>query len=125
MAEAINNNNCQLRTLILSANNISDIGAQHLAEAIDNNNCQLRKLNLSYNNISDIGAQYLAYAIKNNNCQVLTSFLSDIEVQHLAEAINYLGCQLRSLDPSENNIFDAVEQYLIEDLNKMAGHPVS
>ena len=125
LAEAINNNNCQLRTLILSANNISDIGAQHLAEAINNNNCQLRKLNLSYNNISDIGAQYLANAIKNNNCQVLTSFLSDIEVQHFAEAINYLGCQLRSLDPSENNILDAVEQYLIEDLNKMAGHPVS
>ncbi|RMX51375.1 hypothetical protein pdam_00011373 [Pocillopora damicornis] len=46
LSEAINN--CQLRTLNLIRNNISDIGAQHLAEAI-NNKCQLRTLNLSLN----------------------------------------------------------------------------
>ena len=62
--------------LNLTANNISHIGAQHLAEAINNNNCQLRTLNLSYNNISDIGAQHLAEAINNNNCQLHTLNLS-------------------------------------------------
>ena len=89
------------------------------------NHRSLRSLNLSLNNISHIGAQYLANAIKNNNCQVLTSFLSDTEVQHLAEAINCLRCQLRSLDPSENNISDAAAQYFIEAFDKIAGHPVS
>ena len=35
--------------LNLKINNISDVGAQHLAEAINDKNCQLRKLNLSFN----------------------------------------------------------------------------
>ena len=98
-----------------------------MANAIKNNNCQLRTLDLTLNNISDIGAQHLANAIKNNNCQVRTSFLPDTEVPHLAEAINCLSCQLRSLDLSKNNISDAEAeaQYLIEALDKMAGHPVS
>ena len=72
-----NNNNCQLRTLNLSYNNISNIGAQYLAEAINNNNCQLHTLNLTQNNISDIGALHLAEAINNNNCQLHTLNLSN------------------------------------------------
>ena len=51
LSEAINNNNnCQLHTLNLRANNISHIEAQQLAEAI-NNNYQLHTLNLTENNI--------------------------------------------------------------------------
>ena len=122
LAEAINNN-CQLRTLDLSVNNISHIGAQHLAKAINNNNCQLRTLNLSYNNISDIGAQHLAEAINNNNnCQLHTlnlahNKISDIGAQHLAEAINNNNCQLRTLNLSHNNISDIGAQYLAEAIN--------
>ena len=84
LAEAINNNNCQLRTLDLSENNISDIGAQHLADAINDNSCQLRMLDLSANGISDIGAQHLAKAINNNNGQLRTVDLS--YNQHITEA---------------------------------------
>ena len=70
MAEAINNNNCQLHTLNITDNNISDIGAHHSAEAINNNSCQLHTLNLTDNNISDIGAHHSAEAINDNNCQL-------------------------------------------------------
>ena len=109
LAEAINNN-CQLRTLDLSVNNISHIGAQHLAKAINNNNCQLRTLNLTRNNISHIGVQHLAEAIKNNNnCQLRTlnlveNNISYIGAQHMAEAINNNNCQLHTLHLSLNNI---------------------
>ena len=101
-------NNCQLHTLNLSFNKISDIEAQLLAEAIDNNNCQLHKLDLSINNISDTGAKHLAEAI-NNNCQLRkldlsVNNISDTGAQHLAEAINNNNnCQLHTLNLSYNH----------------------
>ena len=116
LAEAIKNNNYQLRTLDLTRNIISHIGAQHLAEAINNNNCQLHTLDLSLNNISHIGAQHLADAINNNNCQLRTldlsaNNISDIGAQHLAEAINNNNCQLRTLNLTANNITEAGKQH--------------
>ena len=115
MAEAINNNNCQLDTLDLSQNNISDIGAQHLVEAINNNNnCLLHTLDLSQNNLSDIGVQHLAEAINNNNYQLHMLDLTknnilDIGAQLWAEAINN-NCQLYTLNLSLNTITEGGKQ---------------
>lgn len=70
MAEAIKNNNCQLRTLNLWNNNIADNGAQNLAEAITNNNCQLCTLDLAANeNITEAGKQK-AYNLLSNSLSV-------------------------------------------------------
>ena len=122
LSEAINNNNCRLRTLYLSHNKISNIGAQYLAEAINSNNCQLHTLNLAANNISDTGAQHLAEAINNNSCQLHTldlsySNISNTGIQHLAEAINSNNCQLHTLNLSANNISDTGAQHLAEAIN--------
>ena len=120
LAEAINH----LRTLHLSENNISDTGAKYLAEAINNNNCQLRTLDLSANSISDIGAKELAEAINNSNCLLHTSDLSansisDTGAQHLADAINNKNCQLHTLNLSENSISDTRAQHLAEAINNI------
>ena len=70
--EAINNNNCQLRKLNLSVNNISDIGAQHLAEVF-NNNCQLCKLNLFANDTTEAGEQKARNLLSNSRskCELI------------------------------------------------------
>ena len=60
----------------MTFNDISDTGAQHLVKAINNNNCQLRTLDFTENNITDIRTQHFAEAINSDNCQLHTLILS-------------------------------------------------
>jgi Ran GTPase-activating protein (RanGAP) involved in mRNA processing and transport len=57
---------CAIKTLGLTSNGLTDVGAAHLAEALERDNCALTSLSISNNNISDIGATRLAEALSVN-----------------------------------------------------------
>ena len=46
---------CELKTLNVGGNNITDEGVKHLSTALTNTNCTLNSLNLGHNNITDEG----------------------------------------------------------------------
>ena len=59
---------CELKTLNLNNNNITDEGVKHLATALTHTNCTLNSLNLGANNITDEGVKHLSTALTNTNC---------------------------------------------------------
>ena len=73
---------CELKTLSLWDNNITDEGVKHLSTALTHTNCKLNSLDLERNNITDEG------------------------VKHLATALTHTNCKLNSLDLGYNNITD-------------------
>ena len=59
---------CELKTLNLNNNNITDEGVKHLATALTHTNCTLNTLDLRYNKITEKGRNLL-YSM-NINCKV-------------------------------------------------------
>ena len=59
---------CELKTLNLRRNNITDEGVKHLSTALTHTNCTLNSLNLEYNNITDEGVKHLSTALTHTNC---------------------------------------------------------
>ena len=59
---------CELKTLNLRRNNITDEGVKHLSTALTHTNCTLNSLNLERNNITDKGKNLLNSM--NINCKV-------------------------------------------------------
>ena len=86
---------------------ISNNGAVALAQVLCcNPNIQLERLLLSDNNIGDVGAVALAQALYNNNPLVVLNLTnSDIGTIHLAQALRN-NTSLRWLYLSKNNICD-------------------
>ena len=66
MAEALRSNTTLL-TLDLRANDLSDDSIYLLMNVLSSENGTLKSLNLSDNNITDVGAEYLAEMLKTND----------------------------------------------------------
>ena len=66
---------CELKTLNLASNNITDEAVEHLSTALTHTNCKLNSLNLGENNITDEGVKYLATALAHTNCKLNSLYL--------------------------------------------------
>ena len=119
---AITADKCQLTSLKLFGNEISDTGAKYLSEALKSGKCQLTSLNLDHNNLTATGAKYLSDALQSGKCQ-LTSLilqrnnLTDTGAQYLSEALSSGKCQLTRLDLDNNKLTYTGAQYLSEALS--------
>ena len=101
-------NNRTIRTLDISNNNISKLGAQEIARALHENQT-LQTLNILSNDIQIDGAKAMAKALhENQTLQTLYISSNDIQVDGtmaLAEALHE-NKALQYLDISNNNILD-------------------
>ena len=102
---------CELKTLNLRRNNITDEGVKHLSTALTHTNCTLNSLNLYKNNITDEGVKHLATALTHTNCTLNSldlryNNISDEGVKHLATELTHTNCKLNSLYLGYNNITD-------------------
>ena len=68
---------CELKSLKLKRNQITDEGVERLSTALTHTNCKLNSLNLMNNNITDEGVEYLSTALTNTNCKLNILNLSD------------------------------------------------
>ena len=73
---------CELKTLNLSRNNITDEAVEHLATALIHANCKLNSLHLCNNNITDEGVKHLATALTHINCKLNILGLRDNNITH-------------------------------------------
>ena len=102
---------CELKTLDLRSNNITDKAVKHLSTALTHTNCTLNSLDLGDNNITDEGVKHLAMALTHTNCKLNSLVLGDNNitdegVKHLATALTHTNCTLNSLNLWGNNITD-------------------
>ena len=97
-----------LTVLLLSKNDIGDVGAASLAEAVKSN-ATLTKLDLHNNNIGDVGAASLAEAVKSNvtltKLDLSANNIGDVGAAGLAEALKS-NTTLTKLNLRGNNIGD-------------------
>ena len=102
---------CELESLDISGNNITDEGVKRLSTALKHTNCKLNSLDLSRNNITDKGVKHLSTALKHTNCKLNSldlwlNNITDESVKHLSTALTHTNCKLNSLDLDNNNITD-------------------
>ncbi|CAM9519143.1 unnamed protein product [Chrysoparadoxa australica] len=99
---------CQLKSLSLEWNLVSDEGAAALAEALISPKTALRYLNLDHNRITSMGGAELARSLKDPRCSLLTlrledNLMDDLVVAEFEEAINSC-CTLSEL-VLDHNLF--------------------
>ena len=109
---------CELKTLSLWDNNITDEGVKHLSTALTHSNCTLNSLNLQNNNITDEGVKHLSTALTHTNCTLNSLILgynniTDEGVKHLSTALTRTNCTLNSLYLDNNNITDEGVKHLV------------
>ncbi len=122
IAEALENENCQLSILTLMGNNLGQAGAEAIAKALKSKDCRLSSLGLRANKLGPVGATAIAKALENENCQ-----LNSLDLGHnklgpagataIAKALENENCQLSNLDLRDNNL-DQAEERAIEKLIK-------
>ena len=61
---------CELKSLKLKRNQITDEGVERLSTALTHTNCKVNSLNLMNNNITDEGVEHLSTAITHTNCKL-------------------------------------------------------
>ena len=97
-----------LEELYLDHNHISDLGVQLLAQAISNNNTNLKVLYLGSNSITHVGAYHLAEMLKTNQTlrrlNLSENNMGDQGVQSLADALNFHNRFLLHLDLNSNKL---------------------
>ena len=71
---------CELKTLSLWDNNITDEGVKHLSTALTHTNCKLNSLNLGLNNITDAAVKHLCTALTHTNCKLNSLYLFDNQI---------------------------------------------
>ena len=108
---------CELKTLNLSRNNITDEGVKHLSTALTHTNCTLNSLDLSSNMITDEAIKHLSTALTHTNCTLNSLNLSsnkitDEAIKHLSTALTQTNCKLNILDLRDNNITDEGVKHL-------------
>jgi Ran GTPase-activating protein (RanGAP) involved in mRNA processing and transport len=88
--------NCTLKTLDLTRNEIQDEGIIYFAEALENGKTKLHSLNFSRNRISDSGAKKLAHALRYFQNKRRTLEILDLSDNMIgADGAFFLGEQLR------------------------------
>ena len=88
---------CELNSLNLRRNNITDEAVKHLSVALTHTNCKLNSLNLSGNNITDEGFKHLSTALTHANCKLNCLDLSDNQItqkgKNLVKSMN-INCKV-------------------------------
>ena len=108
---------CELKTLNLEYNDITDEAVKHLSTALTHTNCKLNSLNLTSSNITDEGVKHLSAALTRTNCKLNSLNLGSNNitheaVKHLSAALTHTNCKLNSLNLFRNNITDKAVKYL-------------
>ena len=98
----------QISLLNLFGNNIGSLGCVEIVKLFDNTNCQLRSLNLGGNGITDAGVKQLSSVLANSQLSSLNltaNGITDVGVKQLSSVL--ANSQLRSLGLTGNGITDA------------------
>ena len=108
---------CNLKSLNLGENSITDEGVKHLTTALIITNCNLNSLGLKGNPIADKGVKHLTTALINSNCKLKSlnlagSKITDKAVEHLTTALTHTNCKLNSLSLAGNEITDKAVEHL-------------
>ena len=108
---------CELKTLNLEYNDITDEAVKYLSTALTHTNCKLNSLNLTSSNITDEGVKHLSAALTRTNCKLNSlnlgsNNITDEAVKHLSAALTHTNCKLNSLNLFRNNITDKAVKYL-------------
>ena len=89
---------CELKTLDLRSNNITDKAVKHLSTALTHTNCKLNSLNLENNNITDEAVKDLSTALTHPNCTLNTLNLGGNNItdkgKNLLNSIN-INCKVK------------------------------
>ena len=108
---------CELKTLNLGWNNITDEGVKHLSTALKHTNCKLNSLALWRNNITDESVKHLSTALTHTNCKLNCldleeNNITDEGVNHLSTALTHTKCKLDHLNLRKNGITQKGENLL-------------
>ena len=108
---------CELKTLDLGSNYITDEAVKHLSATLKHTNFKLNSLYLGSNNITDEAVKHLSTALTHTNCKLNSLYLNynnitDEGVKHLATALTHTNCKLNSLNLRGNKITDEAVKHL-------------
>jgi Ran GTPase-activating protein (RanGAP) involved in mRNA processing and transport len=116
LSKTLSLNNCKIHVLDLQRTSIIDEGAEYIAEMLKTNTT-LRFLLLSYNEISDIGVQHLANVLTHHNTTLLSLCIdsnklgSDSSVDALAKMLKK-NRTLERLDIEDCNLSEKGKEKL-------------
>jgi Ran GTPase-activating protein (RanGAP) involved in mRNA processing and transport len=82
VCEALKSENCELTSLDLTGNRITDKDFEYLCEVLKSEHCKLTSLNLAYNEIGDQGIRYLRDALKSKKCKLTSLDLDFNKLTH-------------------------------------------
>jgi hypothetical protein len=120
IAEALNRNTT-LEKLVLSDNNVGDMGIHFLTNVLSLNNCSLWQLYLGSTGISDVGVEHLANMLKSNSILshlfLNRNHISNQGIEVLTSILIHHNNTLQRIDLDENKLVsDACVDILLETL---------
>ncbi|XP_067220805.1 NACHT, LRR and PYD domains-containing protein 3-like isoform X2 [Chanodichthys erythropterus] len=119
LCAALKNPNCKLQILWLWECGVTDEGCAALASLLRSKPSHLRELVLSWNNLRDLGMKLLCTGLKDPHCKLEKLWLRDCGVTDkgcaaLASALRSNPSHLRHLNLSENNLGSSEVQLLFD-----------
>jgi len=100
--------NVHLEELMLYHNYLSDIGIQYLCESLSTDSCQLKTLGIGWNGITDCGIKFLSQMIRINRSLITLGLvfneITDRGVQLLFDAIRHSQTNIQILHLSKNQL---------------------
>ncbi|XP_066529840.1 ribonuclease inhibitor-like isoform X2 [Hoplias malabaricus] len=111
--------NC--RTAPFAGCNLSEQSITTLTAALQSENCSLRELDLSNNDLQDSGVEKISEGLKSTHCKLETLRLPVCKLGYqscvtLSSALQSENCSLRELDLSKNDLRDAGVEKISEGL---------
>ncbi|XP_051719283.1 protein NLRC5-like [Ctenopharyngodon idella] len=119
LCAALKNPHCKLKILWLWECGVTDEGCAALASLLRSNPSHLRELVLSWNNLRDLGMKLLCTGLEDPHCKLEKLWLRDCGVTDkgcaaLASALKLNPSHLRHLNLSENNLGSSEVQLLFD-----------
>ena len=108
---------CELKSLNLGGNQLTDKGVKLLSTALTHTNCKLKSLNLWGNSITDEDVEHLSTALTHTNWKLNSlnlggNSITDENVKNLSKALTHTNCKLNILNLSGNNVTDEGVKHL-------------